>query len=225
MMYSIYIITNKINNKIYVGYTLKGKGRWTKHLWTASAGPNCRDYSYIHSAMNKYGSNNFLFEIIESHETASDAKEAEIFWIAYLKQFGVQLYNLTISGDGNSSGPMSKDKRMAQCSLNTPQCIEVQKEYLMGATMRVLSIKYNCCSGVIYNIIIGKYFNIQNYSIISEEQRKKIKKDRNKILSKKIQKFSENEQQIIIQSYLNDFSLSITDLAKIYKTCNVTITE
>jgi group I intron endonuclease len=101
-MLNIYFITNKINGKIYVGLTSEGVKRWNKHLKTAAGGPiKCApSYSYIHKAINKYGADNFSFDIIEEHQTIDELKEAEIFWISYLKQIGVQLYNLTDGGDG-----------------------------------------------------------------------------------------------------------------------------
>ena len=55
----IYTITNKTDNKIYVGQTVKDvELRWKDHL---KRGSNCR---YLKSAINKYGVDNFVFKLV-----------------------------------------------------------------------------------------------------------------------------------------------------------------
>lgn len=99
--YCIYKITNKINNKIYIGITTKEIDRWKKHLNVAkSPGTNKSSYSYIHKAINKYGEENFTFEIFDYFESKEDMIAAEIYWISKYKEAGVKVYNLTNGGDG-----------------------------------------------------------------------------------------------------------------------------
>ena len=56
----IYTIINKINFKRYIGQTIEKnvQERWKGHL---KKGSNCR---YLKHALNKYGKENFKFEII-----------------------------------------------------------------------------------------------------------------------------------------------------------------
>ena len=55
----IYTITNKTDNKIYVGQTIQDvELRWKDHL---KRGSNCR---YLKSAFNKYGVDNFVFKLV-----------------------------------------------------------------------------------------------------------------------------------------------------------------
>ncbi len=64
-MAGIYKIVNKINNKIYVGSTLKSfKIRFNAHVHLLRR--NLHENSILQNAWNKYGENNFIFEIIES---------------------------------------------------------------------------------------------------------------------------------------------------------------
>ena len=55
----IYTITNKTDNKTYVGQTVQDvELRWKDHL---KRGSNCR---YLKSAINKYGVDNFVFKLV-----------------------------------------------------------------------------------------------------------------------------------------------------------------
>lgn len=93
----IYKITNKLNQKIYIGKTVRTvKQRWEEH---------CREYQKsraehrpLYSAMNKYGIENFIVEEIE--ECSADIlNEREKYWIEYYQSFK-NGYNATIGGDG-----------------------------------------------------------------------------------------------------------------------------
>ena len=55
----IYKITNKVNNKVYIGQTSRSlEIRWREHKSRAG----CYYTSHLYSAMNKYGVDNFIFE-------------------------------------------------------------------------------------------------------------------------------------------------------------------
>src|SRR5271165_3563629 len=94
---SIYLITNKENNKVYVGASVNPSKRWYNHRW------NCIANQYpklpIYRAMKKYGIDSFSFEVIEVFDTEELMLEAETWWISYLKSLGVQLYNVTAGGE------------------------------------------------------------------------------------------------------------------------------
>lgn len=76
-MHFIYIIKNIINNKIYIGQTNNPKLRWSQHKSNAKYN---RGHQVITRAISKYGSDNFIFEVITSCQTQLDAdkKEEEI---------------------------------------------------------------------------------------------------------------------------------------------------
>lgn len=102
MSYIVYKITNKINNKIYIGLTNKTlQKRWRTHCNSAFS----ENDSYVfHKAIKKYGEDSFQKEILESGLTENEAKEKEIFYIKkfnsyYLNGHG---YNMTYGGEVNS---------------------------------------------------------------------------------------------------------------------------
>jgi group I intron endonuclease len=63
MRKDIYIIKNKINNKVYIGQAIDSHKRFISHCSRAKRNI---DNSPIHDAINKYGKENFYYEIIES---------------------------------------------------------------------------------------------------------------------------------------------------------------
>jgi len=58
----IYKITNKINNKIYIGSSNNFRNRWKNH--TNSLNRNVHENDHLQKAWNKYGKDNFEFNII-----------------------------------------------------------------------------------------------------------------------------------------------------------------
>ena len=74
-MHYLYRIINQLNNKIYIGQTKHQKNRWMAHKSYAKH-PE-RTKQYIHSAMAKYGADNFVYEIIATCQTQEDANEIE----------------------------------------------------------------------------------------------------------------------------------------------------
>lgn len=90
-MVGIYKITNKNNNKIYIGQSINIEERWKKHIYSPSN-------SLIHQAIVKYGVQSFAFEILE--ECASEQlNEREKYWIAYYNSVIPFGYNKTEGGD------------------------------------------------------------------------------------------------------------------------------
>ena len=62
MSCGIYKITNKINNKVYIGKSIYIERRWYEHKTDMN---NINKQNHLYNAMRKYGKDNFLFEIIE----------------------------------------------------------------------------------------------------------------------------------------------------------------
>jgi group I intron endonuclease len=107
----VYKITNTINGKIYIGKATNINKRWNKHKATARA-KRPKDYSYIHKAMNKYGFDNFIIEILSEYNSEAEALTAET---DYIKQYGSRDrnvgYNLTNGGEGISGFKFSKESK------------------------------------------------------------------------------------------------------------------
>jgi len=95
-IYSIYIITNTINNKQYVGWTVKTiEKRFKNHIYIAK----CGSKTYLHNALLRYGPENFNIKLLEQVTNIRLAKKREKFYIQKYKTYEIG-YNLTLGGDG-----------------------------------------------------------------------------------------------------------------------------
>lgn len=92
--YYCYKITNNINNKIYIGKSNSNINRWISHLYTAK-NINSKSYSYLHASINKYGKENFSYEILEYFDDESSAYNRETELILHFnsnkKEYGMNL--------------------------------------------------------------------------------------------------------------------------------------
>jgi group I intron endonuclease len=97
-MHYIYRITNVLSNKVYIGQTINEKRRWQAHKSYAK-NPE-RTGQYIHRAMKKYGTENFVYEVIATCRTQEEADESEMLLIKrYDSRNPTMGYNLAPGGD------------------------------------------------------------------------------------------------------------------------------
>lgn len=102
----IYLLTNTVNGKQYVGQTSHGLDiRWLQHCRRAHRG----NPQHLYNAIRKYGTDAFIREILE-HTTIEDINDREIYWIAELntKENG---YNMTDGGEGKKGCVVSEETR------------------------------------------------------------------------------------------------------------------
>ena len=97
----VYLITNTINSKLYVGITTRSMDeRFREHKYDHKYSK-----SHLYRAMRKYGFDNFLFSIIEEVKSSSlDSLASTLF---RLERYYIDLYdtykngyNSTLGGDG-----------------------------------------------------------------------------------------------------------------------------
>ena len=106
----IYKVTNKIDNKAYIGQTIRPLNiRIERHLKDAKYGSKL----IFHKALKKYGIEKFHIEILEENISQNKLNERERFWIkkynTYFKNgYG---YNMTEGGDYfNTNRKLSDDE-------------------------------------------------------------------------------------------------------------------
>ena len=99
-MTGIYLITNTINGKYYVGQSIDIEKRWHNHK-KDYYNPNSSSYkTYFYQALRKYGVKNFSFAVIEECKE-EELNEKEIYWIHTLSANNREIgYNTTEGGDG-----------------------------------------------------------------------------------------------------------------------------
>jgi group I intron endonuclease len=78
----IYVIKNRVNNKIYVGSSVNTSYRWSMHK--SQLERNIHSNKKLQNSYNKYGKENFQFEIIDKCEN-NLLLEREQYWIDLLQ--------------------------------------------------------------------------------------------------------------------------------------------
>lgn len=104
----IYSIRNLINNKVYIGQTSQNfQRRYWHHQWKLK--DNTHDNYHLQAAWNKYGEDNFVFEVIEC-VIQKDIDYINKLEIDYIKEYRNKnlCYNISDGGDGTRGVPMSE---------------------------------------------------------------------------------------------------------------------
>jgi group I intron endonuclease len=116
----IYMITNKINNKIYIGQTTRNI---QKRIYEYKSAFNLKNHNnpHLYNAFNKYGWDNFEFKIIDTAQTIEELNDKEINYIQKYnttnKEFG---YNIE-SGGKNAIPNIETLEKMSKSHLGLKQ--------------------------------------------------------------------------------------------------------
>ena len=105
--YCVYIHTNKVNGKKYVGLTKHGNN--PNRRWMNGVGyDGC---AYFYHAIQKYGWDNFDHDIVASNLTISEANHFEEILIKALDTMNINNgYNLKSGGETNEFSQETRDK-------------------------------------------------------------------------------------------------------------------
>ena len=98
MKKDIYLITNDINSKVYVGQAKDAYSRFTNHCKPSAA---YRDHELIAKAIQKYGKEHFSLTILESQ--IDNYNDRERYWISYYDCKAPKGYNQL---DGGEAPPL-----------------------------------------------------------------------------------------------------------------------
>lgn len=154
MRKSIYVIKNKINNKVYVGQAKDPHKRFISHLSRAKTN---EDHSAIHDAINALGKENFYYEILE--KDIENYNEREKFWIKTLQCKVPYGYNLT---DGGEEPPTFHGENHPNSVISNQTVINIIEDLKENKiTQKEISIKYNTNIQLITSINMGKTHRIE----------------------------------------------------------------
>lgn len=128
----IYLITNVIDNKRYIGQTTQSMTkRWTQHKSFTKTNPQY----HLHRAMRKYGVDNFNIEVIdESATNVDELNDLEELYISYYDTFNGWGYNLT-SGGGNHLMAESTKEKLRQANLGKNLSTELKQRISIGVKL------------------------------------------------------------------------------------------
>ena len=77
-MVGVYRILNCVNGKFYIGSSINIEKRWNDHKYALAN--NTHNNKHLQNAWNKYGENNFKFEVLEETDINS-LRERETFYL------------------------------------------------------------------------------------------------------------------------------------------------
>ena len=197
-----YIITNKINNKIYIGVTYKSiEKRFAEHVKVSRFKSN-KSKMPINFAIQKYGKENFIINILKTFNTGKEAYDAEINYIKEYNSNNDQVgYNVSQGGD---CGPN-------KLKFDFKTIINILKDYCNNLSFKELSEKYNIPKHSIFDITRLRFSKTHN---IPNELLDKVKNK--KLNSNKRKKVDCN----LITNIINDFTylnLTMQQLADKYQ--------
>lgn len=154
MRKSIYVIKNKINNKVYVGQAIDPQHRFISHLSRAKTNA---DHSPIHDAITALGKENFYYEILE--ENIENYNEREKYWIEKLQCKVPYGYNLTDGGEEPPTFYGENHPRSVILDNTILSIIEDLKQNIL--TQRQIAEKYDTNTQMITSINVGKTHKIE----------------------------------------------------------------
>jgi len=126
-MFTIYLITNLVNDKIYVGQTNQFlERRWTLHKCRARRNEGYT--AHLYNAMRKYGIDSFVIKEVMTCETSEQANYLESIWIILLDSMNPKVgYNMTSGGDRREPTPEAIEKAR-QKKLGTKRTEEAKRK-------------------------------------------------------------------------------------------------
>lgn len=145
MQYLVYIITNDINNKVYIGQTTESlEQRFYRHC-----GYQLKDNTYFHKAIKKYGVEHFHINLLCKCASQEELDKKEFEYIcSYPKE---QLYNTKLvqgkcGGDTLSQNPnraeMSKKLSLSKLGAKNPRAktvcainIKTGEKFIFGSAL------------------------------------------------------------------------------------------
>jgi group I intron endonuclease len=178
----IYIITNKITNKRYIGQTVSHKlncglykpfgcqKRLNQHTSDAINNTKKKQCSYLNNSIRKYGKDNFVVELLE-YCLPAEANDREIFYIKELNSMFPNGYNLTEGGKKGPTLQVQKEKLMHKSKEQFKESkflrfsnvkVDLQKieSYIwQGNHARYGGTYYIVAIGGVRSIFVGKYLS------------------------------------------------------------------
>lgn len=151
-IYSIYKATNRINNKVYIGFDSKWPRRMRSHKSIAKLS---KDNMYFHHAIRKYGWDNFDWEIIyQSKDGEYTRTIMEPYFIKEHNSTDSSIgYNITKGGEGGMGYQHTEEhkRKMSMLFKGRPLTVEQKNNLSLVMTGRPLSIEHR--EKVIKNLV------------------------------------------------------------------------
>lgn len=148
MSIGVYKIENLINHKIYIGQSIHIEKRWQQHCQLSAD-------SVIAKAIQKYGKENFSFQILEEC-SEKDLDEKELFYIKYYNSLVPNGYNIIDYINGQRRIYNTYDKKTLY------QIVADIKD--TDLSFQDIAAKYNLDVSMIYYLNRGDYHTLEEFT-------------------------------------------------------------
>ena len=205
MYKDIYIIKNYINDKVYIGQAKNVYERWKGHKTAAKTG-HYKHRSLLYEAMNRYGVENFYYEILENK--VSNYNDREKYWIKEYNSLAPNGYNLLEEGEQypNLTGIMN-----AGSAIKDETVLQEVIDDIINSKMslREIAQKYKVPLNTIHGVNQGRtYFDANlTYPLRSDNRGYKLNK-------KEVEEICKE---------LNERKLTVKEIAKKFRVSEVTV--
>ena len=159
--YSIYIIRNCINDKVYIGQTVQSvNDRFCQHKKPSTL--KKKGNYKIYNAISKYGKENFYIETLEDGLTSAEADEREVYYIEKYDSF-----------DNGYNSTRGADKK----TISRIQDIEKFKEmYKEGKGLSFIASFFGVCDATVArtarSLGLSKYNKVSREYLLKNKARK-----------------------------------------------------
>lgn len=180
-MKGIYKWTNLINNKVYIGKSVNIPKRLREYKYEVEK----NNQRPIIRALQKYGFQNFKFEIIENCDYLSDEKllEREQYWMNYYNsqnpQFGYNILNAIESpaehfsvGSSNTKARLNEDKVLSIRDAIYNMCISPAEVYKMYSNQISYNAFEKAYRGTTWNNVDTSMIRDRNKEVVRKNQPK-----------------------------------------------------
>lgn len=137
-MIGIYKIENLINHKIYIGQSIHIERRWTEHC-------NKKSKSVISQAIQKYGKQNFSFQVI---------KECEPEQLNELEEYYIKKYN-SVTPNGYNIIDIINGETSSYVFLTKEVVLSIIKDIKNNLDFNSIAEKYDISIRSVYSINNG----------------------------------------------------------------------
>lgn len=208
----IYQIRNIINNKRYIGSTVNADQRYKWHKYSLNAGAH--HSVALQNAWNKYGQNNFVFEILREIPFCDLLLEEQKEINKYI--LGIDIYNCNPLA---ISPPIQRGEKCYNAKLTKNLTKEIRNKYIDNEqiTQAALAVEYKISQSVIGNILQNKSWHDPEY-IPPIDSKKRIYK--NKVNGEKHHNARLTDFQVKeIRKKYHDENITMKQLAIEYEIC------
>lgn len=169
----IYSITNLVNGRFYIGSATKVNkfdsnsgfyARWLDHL--SSLGRGCHDNIHLQRAWEKYGSENFRFEILEFVEPEHCIEVEQFYLDLLVKDLRVFVYNICFvagSCKGRVTSQETRDK-LSKRSEKQYLLFSPEGELFEGKNLSAFASSKGFLPSQLYRVLNGGLFHYKGWT-------------------------------------------------------------